>query len=120
MAQHIQILGILHIINGAFTLLAGGCAIVFMSFGTFAYAIDGNQGGALAVLLLVLVFGGLIVLSALPGIIGGIGILGYQRWARIVLLIVGAISLFSFPLGTALGIYTFWVLLNDETQRLFS
>lgn len=120
MTQHVQILGILHIINGAFTLLVGGCAMIFLFFGAFAVAIDGDGGGALAFTLITIFVGAVIVLTSLPGIIGGIGVLGYRRWARIVLLIVGAISLFSFPLGTALGIYTFWVLLNDQTEALFS
>jgi hypothetical protein len=120
MAQHVQILGILHIINGVFTLVVGGCAMVFLFFGSFAIAADGNGGEALLFFLFVLVVGGLIVLAALPGVIGGFGALSYQRWARILLLIVGAISLLSFPFGTALGIYTFWVLLNNETEALFS
>ena len=37
-----------------------------------------------------------------------------QPWARIVAIILGVLALFHFPLGTALGVYTLWVLLADE------
>jgi hypothetical protein len=35
-------------------------------------------------------------------------------------LILGALNLFNIPFGTALGLYTFWVLLNDEAGALFA
>jgi hypothetical protein len=60
----------------------------------------------------------LIVLSA-PGIIAGIALLMRKRWGRILALIVGAFDLLDIPLGTALGIYCFWVLLQDDTVQCF-
>ncbi|MEA3409752.1 MAG: hypothetical protein U9Q95_05340, partial [Candidatus Eisenbacteria bacterium] len=60
----------------------------------------------------------LIVLSV-PGIIAGIALLMRRRWARILALIVGAFDLIDIPFGTALGIYSFWVLLHDDTIRVF-
>lgn len=120
MAQHVQILGLLHIINGAFTLLVGGCAMIFLFFGAFAIAIDGDGAGAVIFTIGTIIVGTVIVVTSLPGIVGGLGVLGHRGWARILLLVVGAISLLSFPFGTALGIYTFWVLLNNETEALFS
>jgi len=36
-----------------------------------------------------------------------------------VAIIVGVLHILSFPLGTILGIYTLWVLLNVETEALF-
>lgn len=72
----------------------------------------------------------------LPGLITGVGVgllaLGvvgvaaawglWQRepWARIALVILGALSLFHFPLGTALGIYTFWVLLPNDAAAEYA
>jgi hypothetical protein len=52
----------------------------------------------------------------------GWGLLERQPWARIFGLIVGFLLLLRFPLGTALGIYTIWVLLpapsGQEYERL--
>jgi hypothetical protein len=58
------------------------------------------------------------VLTSIPAIIGGIGLLKRKSWARILLLIVSALQLLDIPLGTALGIYTIWVLIQDETRKL--
>jgi hypothetical protein len=55
----------------------------------------------------------------IPGIIAGIGLLKYKRWARILGIVLSAIRLISFPFGTILGIYGLWVLLNKETEALF-
>ena len=51
---------------------------------------------------------------AIPGIIAGVGLLQRKSWSRVLTLIVGAIGLLDIPVGTALGIYTFWVLMRDE------
>ena len=59
------------------------------------------------------------VVLSIPGIVGGIGVLRRQRWARILVIVLAAISLVNFPIGTALGIYSLWVLLQRETQELF-
>ena len=57
---------------------------------------------------------------SLPGLITGIGLLKLQPWARIVGLVLAAINLINIPFGTVLGIYGLWVLLNKETETLFS
>ena len=35
-------------------------------------------------------------------------------WARTAAIILGVLALFHPPLGTALGVYSLWVLLADE------
>ncbi len=34
-----------------------------------------------------------------------------EGWARVLAILLGFISLFNIPFGTALGVYTLWVLL---------
>jgi hypothetical protein len=43
---------------------------------------------------------------ALPGLIGGIGLLSYQNWARTLIIILSILSLLNFPLGTFFSIYS--------------
>jgi hypothetical protein len=69
--------------------------------------------------LIAITLGGLIIVTSILGIIGGIGLLGHRRWARILILILSAMDLLNIPFGTAIGIYSFWVLLQTETTRLF-
>ena len=64
--------------------------------------------------------GGLTVLLSVPGIIGGIALLRYKPWARVLVLVMSAIGLLNIPIGTGMGIYSFWVLTRDETDELFS
>jgi hypothetical protein len=61
----------------------------------------------------------LIGVLSILGIIGGIGLFTKSKWARILVLILSAIDLLNFPIGTALGIYTIWVLVQPETVALF-
>jgi len=56
--------------------------------------------------------------KAALGFIAGWGLLQYEKWARILALVLGFISMFTnIPFGTALGIYTMWVLLSAESER---
>ena len=57
---------------------------------------------------------------ALPGLVAGYGLLKRQPWARVLALVVGVLSLVNIPLGTVIGIYTFWVLLKPESTDYFT
>ncbi len=63
--------------------------------------------------------GGFIFLISLPDLIGGIGLLKRKRWARILIIIVSCLDLLAIPIGTAIGVYGLWTLLQDETVKLF-
>ena len=65
-------------------------------------------------------FGVMSLVFAVPGILGGIGLLQRWNWARYLCLVVGFFDLFSFPVGTALGGYSFWVLLPGSTRETFA
>jgi len=62
----------------------------------------------------------MILLTSLLGLIGGIGLLSFQRWARPLVLVIAAIGCFAFPVGTIIGVYSLWVLMQDETIKLFN
>lgn len=124
MAQHVKILAILHIIYGAIGVLIG--LVVFLVLGGIAGLVgvtDHSPDSAVAIPILGGI-GGLVFIIllciSLPGIIAGYGLLHYRPWARILTIVLSALELFSIPLGTALGIYGFWVLLKPETEQLFN
>ena len=52
-------------------------------------------------------------------IVGGIGLLKGKNWARVLVIFLAVLDLIDFPIGTAIGVYTLWVLLNSETSELF-
>jgi hypothetical protein len=43
-----------------------------------------------------------------------------QQWARMIALVAGFIALLNIPLGTALGIYTIWVLMSSNAEEEYS
>ena len=61
---------------------------------------------------------GLLLLAfGLAGAATGWGLLTFQPWARMFAIVLGGINLFEMPFGTALGIYTLWVLLPGKSER---
>ncbi len=116
MHKHIQLLGIIyiayHAIGWVFAWLIWGIlsGIGFMSGDPQAAGIMTLIGTAIAGLLLVL---------SVPGIVGGVGILKGWWWSRYLVLVLGLLNLVHVPLGTILGVYTFWVLMQDETVAFF-
>jgi len=102
-------IGSLFLAGAVFLLLI--CAVPGLAAGdSKATAILIGSGAVLALIPLV---------SAAWDLAGGIGILKRRRWARIVALIGAVPELFVLPVGTAIGIYTIWVLMQEETVRLF-
>jgi len=47
-------------------------------------------------------------------VITGIGLFQHREWARVLALVLASFMLIAFPFGTAIGIYTFWVLLSND------
>jgi hypothetical protein len=116
MEKHLQIVAILNIALGAILAFVGVIAFVF-------FAGLGLASGDPKAIPILGVFGtvGLLLMTgfALPGILGGIGLLQRKEWARILVIAASCVGLFAFPIGTAAGIYALWVLFDDGTMRLF-
>jgi ABC-type spermidine/putrescine transport system permease subunit II len=56
------------------------------------------------------------VLMAVTGFLAGFGLLERRPWARSLTIVLAVIALLHPPFGTALGIYTLWVLLPTESE----
>lgn len=61
------------------------------------------------------IIGTVVAFYAIPAVIAGIGLLQHKKWALILALIIGVISLPVFPLGTAVGVYAIIVFLMDQS-----
>jgi hypothetical protein len=123
MAQQVKVLGILHIVLAAMTLLGG--VIVFFILGGVAglvgaSASDGDAAIAIPVLAGVGAFlAGLMVFLSIPGFLAGWGLMNFRPWARVLALVLAALNLFNIPFGTALSVWAFYVLLSREGSALF-
>jgi hypothetical protein len=122
MQQHVKIFAILNLVLGGICLLVGVIALAF--FGGIAGLVlnedthDAMVGSAVVSLIGAVILMVMLVMS-LPMIITGIGLLNYRPWARILGIVVCAIHLIGFPLGTAFAAYGLWVLLSQQGTALF-
>lgn len=123
MLTHVKVLAVLYIVLGALGVLSA--LLLMMVFGVAAgsVGVSGNPDAAVALPIIGFVGTGLVIFLlaiSLPGVIVGFGLLKLKPWARIGGIVLCAINLINIPIGTILGAYGLWVLLNGETERLFT
>lgn len=110
-ACHLRTLGILWIVVSLMRLLPALGLLAFSHMGRMdlSFPFVPQQFRFLMMPML----GGLGVFLSATAVIGlaaGWGLLDRRSWARVLAIVIGCLSLLSFPFGTALGIYTLWVL----------
>ncbi len=117
MEKHVQVLGILYIVFGVMGLM--GALTVFVIFGVGGL-FSPDEDAALLVVGLGSFIAFIILITSIPSVVAGWGLMKHQNWARILTLVLSFLNLLSLPFGTALGIYGIWVLFKDETVPLFT
>jgi len=117
---HLHLLGILWLAISAFNAV-GGLVLLILGNTLFPHLREMKDVppdvpvGFLTALFTTL---GIIVLAkAACGFFAGWGLTKREGWARIVALVLAFISLFNIPFGTAIGVYTMWVLLPGQSQQ---
>jgi hypothetical protein len=124
MATHVKILGWLHIVLGSLGLLFGILGLAFFGGIAGMVGMSGESEDSVVAIPILGGIGAILFLIALvislPGVIVGIGLINFKPWSRILAIILSALHLLNIPFGTALGIYGFWVLFNNATERLFA
>lgn len=126
MVRNLSTLTILHYVYGAFVCLGGVAMLSMIFLGSFLssdfVAQSGGepppawlgglfQGLGWSLFVLLEVFGILIISS---------GRWIAQRRRRTGSMVIAGFCCLSFPLGTALGIFTFVALANDDVKREYS
>ena len=117
MQLHVKILGWLHIVANGLMLVIGVLTFFFLvTLGMFI-----NDPQAQPILAIVGTVAGLLMVAlAIPGLIAGFGLLQRRNWARILALVLAVFALPNFPLGTAMGVYTGFVLLQSAASEYFA
>jgi hypothetical protein len=124
METHVKVLAVLYLVFSALGILLAltfllAIGVVTGIVGTaaepdaarIAIPIIRLAGTALACFFLAL---------AVPGVVLGIGLLKLQPWARVLGIVLSALTLLHIPVGTVLGVYGLWVLFSHDTERLFA
>ena len=119
MKKHVTVVGAIHIGIGVLSLI--GAVAVFFAL-RFAMTMAGEAGenvGVDVIRFLSVSMPILILFMATLALVGGIGLFTYKPWARYLVIVVAALGCLFIPIGTLSGVYALWVLLQDDTVKLF-
>jgi hypothetical protein len=116
--KHITLVGAIQI---GFSVLGLIGAVAIFAALNFARGFTENDEVAQTVLRFISVSIPMLVgFLSILGLVGGIGLLAYKLWARYLILVIAAIGCINIPFGTIKGVYSLWVLLQDDAKKLFS
>jgi hypothetical protein len=115
--KNLQLLGMLWCAYGVYRVVAGLIGMIFLRAVTVhrwggGWPFDGrfDVWGPPWMHAMLPVVATVTVLAAALAILVGYSLLTRKPWGRVLAIIAGILALLKFPLGTALGIYTLWVL----------
>jgi hypothetical protein len=112
---HIRMLGILWLALSAFDFVSG---VVLLILSRTLFVELTSQGAPAFLVPLLHTIGLFSLAKGAGGFIAGWGLLNRQPWARMLSIVLGVVSLFfHIPFGTALGVYTLWVLLPAHSEE---
>ncbi|OFX63722.1 MAG: hypothetical protein A2066_12135 [Bacteroidetes bacterium GWB2_41_8] len=116
MEKHINIIAALQIGLSIFNLLVALLIFTVLKL-VGGFVDDANANTILSIIADV--FAIVLIIISVPGILAGMGLYKRKEWARILTLVLSIIEIFSFPFGTAIGIYSIWALIQPETVAAF-
>jgi hypothetical protein len=114
---HVPIVGWLLIVGHVIFLVAAG--FVFLLLTSIGVAVRDVEASSILFIVATAV-AALLGLLAIPGLVAGFGLLARKNWARILAIVVAILGLLNFPLGTLIGLYAIWVLLQDAATGYFT
>jgi hypothetical protein len=121
---HVKVVGVLYLALSAVGVLVAVFLIITLggTAGIVGAAADPRDAEIAIPIIGItgLALVGMLLVLSLPGLIAGWGLLSFKPWARILAIVLAILHLFNIPFGTLAGIYALWVLLNKDTERLFS
>jgi hypothetical protein len=120
LALHVRLVAALFVLWGALTIVIG-LSTLALGMGAVAFIASSDTNQVVASLTAA-AFTGLGAAAIVWGAIHvGVGAslrrLGPR--ARLAALMLGTVDVLLLPYGTALGVYTLWVLLNESAKRHF-
>ena len=120
MSVHIDVLGRLHLLWGAFGVLTGSSLFILAAGTYFAMGELGQTGpGGPAAVGVLVVLGAILAAGGVASLSVGVALGRRRPMARPAALFFAVPNLVLAPFGTALAIYSWWVLLNDDARRTF-
>jgi hypothetical protein len=108
---------------GALTMLIGASTLALGIAAAALVASAGRAGtGQFGAGLTAITFMTLAVLALIWGgvhLMVGTLVRRRRHWSRHAALMLGTVDLLLLPYGTALGVYSLWILLREDAKQLF-
>ena len=121
MNTHVDFVAILFVVWGALVAVIG-LSTLALGIGAASLAASPTAGAPVATSLTAAAFITFAVISILWGVghvFIGVPLRKRSAKARLLAILAGSIDLLLLPIGTPLGIYALWVLLNERGKALF-
>lgn len=124
-AHHIDFLGVLYLIWGGLAALLG-VSMFALAFGAATIvptAPPADEAGRMVAALTAATFSliGLVTFAwGGSNALAGRALRRHRPGSRAAALTLGVINLLILPFGTALGVYTLWVLLHEDARDAFA
>ena len=124
--RHIHLLASLWLINGILRLATVGSMMVFGRIlipftrgwmGPVVWPFRGRWGADFPFSVGLFSLGIFLAFFGVLHLVLAWGLFEREPWARVLGIVIGCLALLRFPLGTALGAYTLWVLLPENSSR---
>jgi uncharacterized membrane protein (DUF2068 family) len=117
MRKHVTVVGSIHIGFGVLDLI--GAVGLFFLFSFLKNVVNGEEIPTMLFNFLSVSIPLLVILLGTLSLVGGIGLLAFKPWARYLIIVVSALGCLNIPIGTLKGVYSLWVLLQDDSIKLF-
>ena len=117
MKKHVTIVGAIQIGFGTLGLIAA--FVVYFALSFAKGFIQDQEIPSMIIGFLRVSLPILIAMLSILGLVGGIGLLSFKPWARILVIVVAALGCLNIPIGTLVGVYSIWVLMQDDTIKMF-
>lgn len=123
MATHVKVIAVLFLLFGtAFVALALFAPLLMNLLAGFVGSADDADAATAAAALgfTGLAVGAILLLIAIPYIVCGVGLFKRRNWARLLGILLAAIAVIRFPIGTVFGVYALVILIRKDTAALFT
>jgi hypothetical protein len=115
--EHNKALGLCH-------LAYGGLSALFMFamlsiFGAVFLSIpEGGPPMGFVMIFLTFIMAWSLILTV-PSFVAGYAMLKHRSWAKPASIVAAVLETMSFPLGTAVAIYSFWFMFSDAGRAMY-